>query len=35
MMKTMRGGAEMSADVPVAAGEQVLSIDVNVTWEIN
>jgi uncharacterized protein len=35
MMKTMRGSAEMSADVPVAAGEQVLSIDVNVTWEIN
>ncbi len=34
MLKTMRAGAEMSSDVPVAAGEQTLSIDVNVTWEI-
>ena len=35
MMKSMRGGAEMSADVPISGGEQSLTIDVNVTWEIN
>ena len=23
-----------AADVPIAGGEQVLSIDVNITWEI-
>lgn len=34
MMKTMRASAEMSSEVPVSAGEQTLSIDVNVTWEI-
>jgi uncharacterized protein YggE len=32
-MKTMRG-AEMASDVPIAAGEQVLSVDVSITWEI-
>ena len=35
MMKAMRGAAEMSSDVPVSGGEQTLTIDVNVTWEIN
>ena len=30
--KTMR--AEASADVPIAQGEQTISIDVNVSWEI-
>jgi uncharacterized protein YggE len=24
----------MSADVPIAGGEQTLSVDVNITWEI-
>ncbi len=32
-MKAMRG-AEMSSDVPIATGEQVLSVDVNIAWEI-
>lgn len=31
-MKTTR--AEMSSDVPVAEGEQTLSVDVNITWEL-
>ncbi len=31
--KMMRGEA-MASDVPIAAGEQALSIDVNVVWEI-
>ncbi len=35
MMKSMRGAAEMSSDVPVSGGEQTLAIDVNITWEIN
>lgn len=26
--------ADKSADVPIAAGEQVISVDVNMTWEI-
>lgn len=30
--KVMR--AEMAADVPIAQGEQVLGIDVNITWEL-
>ena len=34
MMKNLRGSAEMAADVPIAGGEQTLSIDVNITWEI-
>ena len=37
-MPMARGKAVMmdaaAAPVPVAAGEQVLSVDVNVTWEI-
>jgi uncharacterized protein YggE len=32
VFKTMR--AEAAADVPVAQGEQVLTVDVNITWEI-
>lgn len=32
-MKAARAEA-MSADVPIAGGEQTLSIDVNITWEI-
>lgn len=35
MLKSMRGAAEMSSDVPVSGGEQSLTIDVNVTWEID
>ena len=34
MMKNLRGAADMAADVPIAGGEQTLSIDVNITWEI-
>jgi uncharacterized protein len=33
MFKTMRAEA-MSADVPIAQGEQVIAVDANVTWEI-
>jgi uncharacterized protein YggE len=32
-MKTM-GAEAMSADVPIARGEQTISIDVNIVWEI-
>jgi uncharacterized protein len=33
MFKTMRAEA-MAADVPIAQGEQVIAVDVNITWEI-
>ena len=32
-MKTM-GAEAMSADVPIARGEQTISVDVNIVWEI-
>ncbi len=31
--KSMRAEAA-SADVPIAQGEQVIAVDVNITWEI-
>ncbi len=32
-MKAVRG-AEMASDVPIAGGEQSVTVDVNITWEI-
>lgn len=33
-MRMKAARAEMAADVPIAAGEQVLAVDVSITWEI-
>jgi uncharacterized protein YggE len=33
-MKTM-GAEAMSAEVPIARGEQTVSVDVNIAWEIH